>query len=106
MPGFIRLPGLGYKSYFAIVGAGGVSVGGYQEPDPAPLPAYTCRGSWVSMLVGFSLYFVLKQRCLPGWVFHSLCMYAGTIQKQYCGAVIAGLDKAKREHENSVRHKS
>ena len=48
-----------------------------------------------------------KQRCHPGWL-HSVCMYAGTMQKQFYGweAVIAGLSKAKREHDKSARHKS
>ena len=41
-----------------------------------------------------------------GW--QSLCMYAGTMRQQFCGygAVIAGIDKAKREYEKSARHTS
>ena len=70
---------------------------------------YIRGGFWVIMLAGFCLPFVRKQRCPPGWVVHSfpvhVCMpHAKTVCGS--GAVIAGLDKAKREHEKSAAQKS
>ena len=83
------LPGFS-ESYFAT--GGGVWVRGCQAPDPRPR-AYV-RG-------GFCRSFALKQRCLPGWL-HTGCMQAQ--RKSSLGAVIAGVDEAKREHE-SARHR-
>ena len=77
-------------------------MGGCHAPEPTA--AHIRGGLRVIMLAGFCLLFVLKHRCLTGWVIHSLRVYAGTMLQQFCGcgAVIGGLDKAKWEHDTKV----
>ena len=83
-------------------------MGGCQAPETPPrLYPWGAVGHHASVLAGFCLPFVLKQRCLPDWVIHSCCMYAGTMQKQFCGcgAMISGSAAAKQEHEKNGRHR-